>query len=227
VSLRHGKYARHRLRAGPDIAVDATLRAAAGRRRREIEPEDLRTRIREHRTPLLVCFVVDNSYSVHAERMVEKVKGLTVELLENATNHGDRVALVAFKGGVAEATVVLPLTRSATLARRRLEAIPLSGRTPLADALLKARRLLRQELRKRPDALPLVVAVTDGLPTAPLRPGGDAIADVLAEARLLRRAGIPCVVADSAPPGEPSGGCGPQLAEASGGRYLRLDELAA
>ncbi len=223
--LRRGKYARHRLGAGPDVAVDATLRAAAAGGRRRIDPDDLRRKIREHRVPLVVCFVVDNSYSVHAEHMVEKVKGLTLRLLEDATGHGDRVAVIAFKGGLAEATVALPPTRSATLARRRLEAVPLAGRTPLADALRRAGRLLRQEQRKRPSALPLVIAVTDGLPTAALRPGGDPLRDALAEARALRRAGIPCVVADAAPGGDAAGSCGRQLAAISAGRYLRLDEL--
>ena len=39
------------------------------------------------------------------------------------------------------------------------------GQTPLADALRRARILLRQELSKHPNAVPLVVAVTDGLAT--------------------------------------------------------------
>ena len=37
--------------------------------------------------------------------MVEKVKGVVFELLRDATRRGDKVALVAFKGGVPEATV--------------------------------------------------------------------------------------------------------------------------
>ena len=131
--------------------------------------DDLRRKVREHRSPFAVCFVVDNSWSVHAERMVEKVKGVVFELLEDATRRGDQVALVAFRGGVPEATVALPPTSSLALARRRLEAIPLSGQTPLADALRRARLLLRGELVRHPNAVPLVVVVTDGLPTVPLR----------------------------------------------------------
>ena len=187
--------------------------------------EDLRRKIREHRSPFVVCFVVDNSYSVHAERTVETVKGLTLRLLEEATRRGDRVALVAFRGGVPEATVALPPTTSATLALRRLEAIPLSGRTPLADALRRARRLLRQELAKRPNAFPLLVAVTDALPTVPLRPGGDPVADALAEAGALRRARVACVVADAAARGQDE--LGRALAESAGGVHLPLDELTA
>lgn len=159
--------------------------------------------------------------------MVERVKGLILRLLEDAAHHGDKVALVAFKGGVPEATVALPLTRSATLAGRRLEAVPLSGRTPLADALARARRLLRQELVKHPNAVPLVVAVTDGLPTEPNRPGGDPVRDALAEARALRRAKIGCAVADATPPGSMTRRYARELAEAAGGVYLPFESLTA
>ena len=183
--------------------------------------------MREHRSPFSVCFVVDNSYSVHAERMVENVKGLVFRLLEDSTHRGDRVALVAFKGGLPEATVALPLTSSLALALRRLKAVPLSGRTPLADALSRARRLLRQDALKRPNAVPVVVVVTDGQPTVARRPGGDPLADVLAEARELRRAGIFCAVADTSRPGPAAeASCGRALASTSGGLWLPMSELA-
>jgi magnesium chelatase subunit D len=230
VSERRGKYARHRLGDSADVALDATVRAAAARAgaRRlpfRVDAEDLRRKLREHRSPFAVCFVVDNSYSVHAERMVETVKGLTQRLLEDAAHRGDKVALVAFKGGLPEGTVALPLTKSAALARRRLEEIPLSGRTPLADALACARRLLRQELAKHPNAVPLVVCLTDGLPTAARRPGGDPLGDTLDEARALRRAKVGLVVADAAPEAARARSYGRALADAAGGLHLRLGEL--
>ncbi len=105
--------------------------------------------------------------------MVEKVKGVVFRLLEDATGRGDQVALVAFRGGIPEATVALPFTSSLAAATRRLKRIPLSGQTPLADALRRARILLRQELAKHPNAVPLVVVVTDGEATVPLRAGSD------------------------------------------------------
>jgi magnesium chelatase subunit D len=181
--------------------------------------------VREHRSPFAVAFVVDNSYSVHAERMVEKVKGLTLRLLEDAAHRGDRVALVAFKSGVPEATVALPLTRSLPLAHSRLEAVPLSGRTPLADALRRAGRVLRQEVRKHRNVVPLVVCVTDGLPTVPLTAGGDPLEDALAEARALRRSGIVFVAGETAPAGSGRSGACAQLAEAAGGVMLPFDRL--
>jgi len=227
-SHRKGKYSRHRLdvRGPADVAVDATLRAAAVRVRRapiRVRSDDLRRKVREHRSPFAVCFVVDNSWSVHAERMVEKVKGVVFRLLEDATGRGDKVALVAFRGGVPEATVALPFTSSLAAATRRLKRVPLSGQTPLADALRRARILLRQELSKHPNAVPLVVVVTDGEPTVPLRAGSSATADTLAEGRALRRARIRCVVVDTSD-GERT--CTHELAHVSGGARVTLAALS-
>ncbi len=233
VSRRTGKYSRHRLarRDSTDLALDATIRAAAARQRGgsrlAVEVQDLRRKVRAHRSPFAVCFVVDNSYSVHAEHMVEKVKGLALRLLADAAHRGDKVALVAFKGGVPEATVAVPPTASLSLAYRRLKEIPLSGRTPLPDALVKARRLLRRETFKHPNAIPVVVVITDGLPTVALRPGGDPLTDTLAEALRLRRQKVFCIVADVAPPGSGIPSCGAELARVSGGVWLAFDELEA
>lgn len=156
--------------------------------------------------------------------MIERAKGVVLRLLEDATTRGDRIALVAFKSGLPEATVVLPSTSSLSLAYKRLRRIPLSGQTPLADGLRRARILLRQELFKHPNAVPLVVVVTDGLPTVPLARGRDALGDTLAEAHRLRRERILCVVADTAPK---SGGAAAEIARAAGGEHLLLEQLAA
>lgn len=215
------------------MAVDATLRAAAARAGRaghglpSVAAEDLRRKVREHRVPYELCFVVDNSYSLHADRLVEKVKGLAFALLEDAAVRGDRVSLVAFRSGVAEATVALRPTGSVRVASTALRAIPLSGRTPLPHGLLLAGRLLRQEVRKRRNARPFLVVVSDGLPNVPLRRGGDPLADVLAEARSLRRSGIGLVVVDATPPDRSTAGsCAEALADAGGGSLVRLHELS-
>jgi magnesium chelatase subunit D len=233
VALRRGKHTRHRLAGAHDrdIAFDATLRAAAlrsGRHRQPvgIELEDLRRKVREHRVPLEVCIVVDNSYSLQADRMVEKAKGLTFALLEDAVGKRDRVSLVAFKSGVPEATVALRPTSSVRVAAARLRDIPLSGRTPLADALGLAGRLLRQEGAKRPNAKPALVVVSDGLPNVPRRRGGDPVADAIAEARALRRRGVRLVVVDAIPPGRESESCAVVLADAGGGVHLPIADVS-
>jgi magnesium chelatase subunit D len=212
--------------AATPATTPATTPAAtpAGSHAIAVERADLRRKVREHRSPLAVCFVVDNSYSVQADGLVAAVKGLVFRVLEDATRRGDRVALVAFSGGRPEATVALRLTTSLPLAAQRLREMPLSGRTPLADALRRARLLLRQELTHHPNAVPVVVAVTDGLPTTPLRPGGGAVRDALDEAIRLRRGGVRLVVADASRPGGRSG-CGVDLAAAGGGVHLPLAGL--
>jgi magnesium chelatase subunit D len=233
VALRRGKHSRHRfLRPGDaDVAVDATLRAAAVRTGRRgdsfvVEEEDLRRRVREHRVPFEVCVVVDNSYSLQADRLVEKVKGLVYALLEDAVGKRDRISLVAFRSGIADAVVALRPTSSLRVAALRLREIPLSGRTPLPHALVVARRLLTQERAKRPNARPLLVVVSDGLPNVPLRPGGDALADVLAEGRALRRAGIACLVLDASTRAQARHSCGAALADAARGEHLALGNVA-
>jgi len=233
VALRRGKYSRPRLARArdSDVAFDATVRAAAARAGRRgavfaIAVEDVRAKVREHRVPLEVCFVLDNSYSLQADRLVEKVKGLVFELLQDAASRGDRVSVVAFRSGRAEATVALRPTASVRLAAERLRRVPLSGRTPLAAALDTARRLLFQELHKRANAHPLVVVVSDGLPNVPLRRTGDALRDVLEQGLLLRRARIPCVVVDAVPPGRAEESCGRALADVASGVHVALSDLS-
>jgi magnesium chelatase subunit D len=233
VALRRGKYSRPRYagRHDRDLAFDATVRAAAVRAGRHgqqlsVTPEDMRRKVREHRVPLEVCFVVDNSYSLQADRLVEQVKGFVFRLLEDAAARGDRVSVVAFKSGVGEAALALRPTRSLPLAAERLRRVPLSGRTPLAAGLELAARVVRQELHKRPNARPLVVCVTDGLPNVPLRRGHDALADVLLQGRLLRRARIGCVVVDAVPPARAAESCAAKLAEAAGGVRLPIVDVS-
>lgn len=211
--------------SGTEAGAAGLAAAPAGARPIAVERADLRGKVREHRSPLAVCFVVDNSYSVQADGLVATVKGLVFRVLQDAAQRGDRVALVAFSGGLPEATVALRLTTSLPLASQRLRDVPLAGRTPLADALRRARLLLRQELVRHPNAVPVVVAVTDGLPTAPLRPGGSALRDALDEGTRLRRGHVRLVVVDAARPGG-RGGCGGALAAAGGGVHIALAQLA-
>jgi magnesium chelatase subunit D len=205
----------------------AVVRGGRGGGAVVVSAEDLRGKVRESRVPFDVCFVVDNSYSLQADAMVEKVKGLAFRLLEDAAGRDDRVSLVAFRAGVARAVVALRPTTSLRLASERLREIPLSGRTPLAHSLQLARSLLRQEAFKRANARPIVVALTDGVPNVPLRPSGDAVADALAQAAELRRAAIPLVVVDASRPGAAGRGFGREIAAAARGVHLPAADVAA
>jgi magnesium chelatase subunit D len=243
ISRRRGKYSRPRLPRGPvnDVAFAATLRAAAarlagthpdgglGRRadRLVVEVEDLREKVRRHRSPFVVVFVLDNSWSIHVDATLERTKGVVLELLKDAATHHDRVGLVAFRHSRSpEATVCLQPTASYVLAAERLARIRLSGSTPLPDAIRKAYHLLRQERSKYHNALPVLVLVTDGLPNIPIKPGGDPYAETSRLCQELGWEGIRVVVVDTEPGGPAAGRSNCRdMAAASRGAYLPLSLL--
>jgi Mg-chelatase subunit ChlD len=235
ISRRRGKYSRPRLPCGPvnDVAFAATLRAAAARLAGSgpgglvIEVEDLREKVRRHRSPFVIVFVLDNSWSIHVDATLERTKGVVLELLKDAATHHDRVGLVAFRHSRSpEATVCLQPTASYALAAKRLAKIRLSGSTPLPDAMRKAYHLLRQERSKYHNALPVLVLVTDGLPNIPIKPGGDPYAEVARLCQELRWEGIRVVVVDTEPGGRAavSSNCR-DMAALSNGAYLPLSRL--
>ncbi|MGA2402543.1 MAG: VWA domain-containing protein [Syntrophobacteraceae bacterium] len=227
-SLR-GKYSRSRFPRGNagDIALDATLRAAAARvsksgAKLNVRTEDLRVKLRKHRSPYLITFVVDNSWSMHVEKNLAKTKGVVLALLKDARIYHDKVAMVAFRHNrMPDATVCLPLTTSYTLAAERLRKLALSGTTPLPDAIRKAYGLLRQEVSKYRNAIPVMVIITDGLPNIPLKPGGDPYEDISLLCRHLKREGISTIVVDTEPKGSEAAGSNcREMAELAGGVYL-------
>lgn len=163
-----GRYVRSTSRKrGQDVALDATLRAAApwqllrGRQDRVlITEDDLRYKERERRMGHLVLFVVDCSGSMGARRRMTATKGAILSLLKDCYQKRDQVALIVFRRNQAE--VVLPPTASVELASRRLRDLPVGGRTPLAAGLLAAYRLLLQVRRREPKRRLLLVLVSDG-----------------------------------------------------------------
>jgi magnesium chelatase subunit D len=147
-----------------DLAVAASLRAAAGRRTLSDGPPlargDLREHIRAGREGNLVVFCVDASGSMGARRRMAAVKGAVLGLLLDAYRRRDRVALVTFRGPGAQ--VVLAPTGSIERAAAVLAALATGGATPLAAGLHRAAELVTLERRRDPERRALVLAVTDG-----------------------------------------------------------------
>jgi len=182
---------------------------------------DIRHAVREGRESNLVLFAVDASGSMAARKRMSAVTGAVVSLLLDAYQRRDKVGLITFRGAAAD--LVLPPTSSVEAAVARLRRLSTGGRTPLAAGLLRAHRTLTVERLRDPRRRPLLVVVTDGRATVPLR--ADPVEDSLRAAGLLAADGVASVVVDCER-GPVRLGLPAQLAAALGGACVRLDELS-
>lgn len=217
-----------------DLAFDATLRAASPFQRRrnaradgnlalKVEAWDLRQKVREARVGNLVVFVVDASGSMGARQRMTATKGAVISLLMDAYQRRDKVAMIAFRGASSE--VVLPPTGSPKLAQERLESLPTGGRTPMAQALLDARRLIMQHKRRDPDMPALLTLVSDCRANVSAA-GGDPFDESLQICAALRDEGVQAIALDPAPRSNRFG-LAQKIADALGGEYIPLNELRA
>jgi len=227
----HGRHTGDRRPRGPlrDVALGATLRAAAPRQRARgrsgagliLRRDDLRERVRRGREGNLVLFVVDASGSMAARRRMTAVKGAVASLLLDTYQRRDRVGLVTFRGDHAD--VALPPTASVDLADRLLADLPTGGRTPLAAGIERAAEVLAAERVRDPRRRPLVVLLTDGRATSG---GPDPVGAAERAAAGLARMRAPTVVVDTEDAVVRLDLAG-RLAAAAGGPRIRLEELAA
>ena len=139
-----------------DGQVDAAASVRAARRRggERVTERDLRESVRAGDATALVVFAVDASASMRPA--MRTAKGTALELLKDAYQHRDDVAVVTFAG--TDADVVVPPTDSVSLAARHLKELPTGDRSPIPAGLDAAREVID---RADPDTS-AVVLVTDG-----------------------------------------------------------------
>ena len=210
------------------VQLSETIRSAAphqvarGRTQGRLRflPEDLRVADREGQESNLILFCVDASGSMAARRRMEQVKTAILSLLLDAYQRRDKVGLVTFRADAAE--LALPPTRSVDIAARRLGELPAGGRTPLAEGLLEAARVLELERVRDPRRRSLLVVVTDGRATS----GADAVARAQQAAELLESRGVAALVVDCES-GALRLGLAELLAEHLRGDYVPVAEVTA
>ena len=218
-----------------DLAVDATVRAASPYQMRrgaqtdgslalKVETWDLRQKVRESQVGNLMVFLVDSSGSMGAQQRMVAAKGAVISLLMDAYQRRDRVAMIAFRGVKSE--IVLPPTSSANLAQQRLDNLPTGGRTPMAQALADAHRLIRQQRQRSPDTPPLLVIVSDCRANVGMSGYDDPFEEALRLCETLRQDKVHAIVLDPAPRSSRFG-LVERVAEALGGEYIPLTELRA
>ncbi len=203
---RSGRYVGSRRRDDPDdVAVDATLRAAArrqGRRRGsdagdgiDVRPADVREKLRERTAEGLLVLVVDASGSVMNGSRMRETKRAVLSLIEDAYRTRDRVAVVAFRG--KDARVVVEPTRDVGRARRQVSELRVGGNTPLCHGLATAYELVERERRRDPDVYPLVVTFSDGKANVPYEDGADPEREALRVAAALAAADVETAYVDT------------------------------
>jgi magnesium chelatase subunit D len=242
-SNEHGRYSRSvsSKSISAKIALDATLRAAAGVgfrarsvRKTSVLPTDttqpipssaFRFKLFKRKQGRLFIFAIDLSGSMAVNR-IGHAKGMIHALLRESYIKRDSVAIVGFRGTSAE--LLLPPTRSILRARRVLDSVGVGGGTPLSAGLACALQLAK---RVGPMAGEMVLLLfTDGGANVPLQTseiGDRAVRRRLIEDEVkrlggeMRKVGVEPIVVNTQNAFTPNGDA-QALADNLGARYLQV-----
>lgn len=228
---RKGRYIKATMKKEKNstLAFDATLKTALPYQRwREhkhlkvvIKSTDFRFKVKEKRTGCTLLFVVDASGSMGTKQRMRIVKGTILSMLNDAYQKRDKVGMIAFRKDQAE--LILGITKSVERAQKELANIPTGGKTPLAAGLYAAYDLLKHYKMKEPDAIPLLILVSDGKANVAFNTGNP-VEDALHTARMIKNEGIQALVVDTES-GFIQLGIGKKIAQEMDAQYYKLEDL--
>lgn len=219
-----GKYIKSKFpkKNSHDIAIDATLRAAAIRSNGSInvENEDIRQKVRKHGARASIALVVDISGSMFSEKKADKVKGILNQLIDDTARHSDRISIIGFKGQDAE--VIVPATKRAISFKEHIDNIRVGGTTPLASGIKKGFEVLKKEKTNR-EYIPIMIILTDGMPNVGVKEGPTP--DAINAAKNLKDNDINTIVVNFEKTVKYGRDTNMEIALASGGRYYDLEDI--
>jgi magnesium chelatase subunit D len=175
-----------------------------------ISSKDLFNIEREQKIEQDICLVIDSSSSMSGDRL-RNAKFLA-NILIMRTNR--RVSVIAFQG--EDVDLYVPFTRNFNVLEQGLNRIKSDGLTPLAKALDNSNIYLNSKHFKNP----LIMLVTDGIPTVPLWTD-DPLKDAITAARKIKKTKIQfCCIGL-----HPNKECLVDITKAADGKLFVVDEL--
>ena len=223
-TTQKGKYVKSRLPKDieNDIAIDATIRAAAisSFGTINVKSEDLRHKVRRHGAKASIVLVVDISGSMFSQRKAERIKDIIISVIGDAVQKGDKISVVGFKG--KEANVIIPTTKRATSFMEQIDNITIGGTTPLASGMKKGFEILKKEKFKQ-EFVPMMLILTDGMPNVAV--DENPIKDALKIAGEIKDNEIHTIIVNFEMAAKFGRDMNMELAVVSGGRYYDLEDL--
>jgi magnesium chelatase subunit D len=220
-----GRYVRFRMPEGKakDIALGPTIRSAilhAENGKIQVRKDDFRDKIRRRKVATMICLVFDTSGSMNDDIKARTARAVTRALLLDAYQRRDKVCLITYCG--SDAQVIVPLTSSVELAKRKMEKIPFGGTTPMAAGLQLGLSVLRLAHLADPEMTAIMVVVTDGTANTPISIGANVYKELVSICHMIKEAELKSLIIDVSDEGAE---LARELATRMGGQYYHAGKI--
>ncbi|MGB9839945.1 vWA domain-containing protein [Thermovenabulum sp.] len=194
----------------PETVKNAMVRSFQQKQKFYIEPEDIILNRRLGEKEQDICLIIDASASMNGNRL-RSAKFLAKHILLTAKK---RVAVLAFQD--KEVKIYVPYTKNFTNLDTGLSSMISSGLTPLALAIEKGFEYMNAKKLKNP----LMILITDGIPTVPLW-SNDPLKDSIIAAEKISKKKIDffCIGL------QPNKDCLSKITKAAKGKLYVVEEL--